>query len=240
MTCGAHGGALKLSVSPKRRWRGRTVAVLLAAALPLAASESVAQAAPSAQARLTSVAKTSPEPQGRGDRAVQARPVRAHGPRARPLPPRPRRRTGSRPSTASPITLAAREARALRRSRHVLNVTLNTRVQHHRRRRRQRWRRPTRRPSARTSCGPPASPARASASPSSTPASAATCPDFKGADGSSRITANVIANPGATRPGDDVGHGTHVAGIIAGNSLQSRPRRPGTTAPTSASPPTPT
>ena len=44
-------------------------------------------------------------------------------------------------------------------------------------------------------------------------------PDFKNADGSSRITANVIANPGATRPGDDVGHGTHVAGIIAGNSF---------------------
>ena len=43
--------------------------------------------------------------------------------------------------------------------------------------------------------------------------------DFKNADGSSRITANVIANPDATRPGDDVGHGTHVAGIIAGNSL---------------------
>ncbi|MEA2244057.1 MAG: hypothetical protein QOD24_3613, partial [Solirubrobacteraceae bacterium] len=44
-------------------------------------------------------------------------------------------------------------------------------------------------------------------------------PDFKNADGSSRITANVIASPDATRPGDDVGHGTHVAGIIAGNSF---------------------
>ena len=42
-------------------------------------------------------------------------------------------------------------------------------------------------------------------------------PDFKNADGTSRVT-NVIANPGATRPGDEVGHGTHVAGIIAGNS----------------------
>ena len=44
-------------------------------------------------------------------------------------------------------------------------------------------------------------------------------PDFENADGSSRIAANVIVNPGATRPGDEVGHGTHVAGIIAGDSF---------------------
>jgi serine protease AprX len=42
-------------------------------------------------------------------------------------------------------------------------------------------------------------------------------PDFKNPDGTSRVT-NVIANPAATRAGDDVGHGTHVAGIVAGNS----------------------
>ena len=51
-------------------------------------------------------------------------------------------------------------------------------------------------------------------------------PDFKNADGSSRITANVIASPGATRPGDEVGHGTHVAGIIAGNSFNRDPGDP--------------
>ena len=44
-------------------------------------------------------------------------------------------------------------------------------------------------------------------------------PDFKNADGTSRVATNVIANPGATRAGDEVGHGTHVAGIIAGNSF---------------------
>ena len=41
--------------------------------------------------------------------------------------------------------------------------------------------------------------------------------DFKAADGTSRVT-NVIANPAAVTAGDPVGHGTHVAGIIAGNS----------------------
>ena len=43
-------------------------------------------------------------------------------------------------------------------------------------------------------------------------------PDFKGANGSSRITANVIVS-NATRSGDDYGHGTHVAGILACNSF---------------------
>ena len=43
-------------------------------------------------------------------------------------------------------------------------------------------------------------------------------PDFKDADGASRVVANVVTAPGATTAGDGFGHGTHVAGIIAGNS----------------------
>ena len=44
-------------------------------------------------------------------------------------------------------------------------------------------------------------------------------PDFKDAAGNSRVVANVVTAPGATTAGDGFGHGTHVAGIIAGNSL---------------------
>ena len=43
-------------------------------------------------------------------------------------------------------------------------------------------------------------------------------PDFKGADGRSRMTVNEISSS-ATRAGDDVGHGTHVAGIVAGDTV---------------------
>jgi serine protease AprX len=44
-------------------------------------------------------------------------------------------------------------------------------------------------------------------------------PDFRDASGQSRIVANVVTSPGAATAGDGFGHGTHVAGIIAGNSL---------------------
>jgi serine protease AprX len=45
-------------------------------------------------------------------------------------------------------------------------------------------------------------------------------PDFRvsGADPASRVVASVVTNPGATSAADVVGHGTHVAGIIAGNA----------------------
>src|SRR5829696_638103 len=41
--------------------------------------------------------------------------------------------------------------------------------------------------------------------------------DFADAQGNSRIAASVVTNPGAHTAADTFGHGTHVAGIIAGN-----------------------
>jgi serine protease AprX len=42
-------------------------------------------------------------------------------------------------------------------------------------------------------------------------------PDFAAADGRSRVIASAVTNPDATTALDTYGHGTHVAGIIAGN-----------------------
>jgi serine protease AprX len=50
--------------------------------------------------------------------------------------------------------------------------------------------------------------------------------DFKGSDGTSRVVANVVTNAGAASPGDGYGHGTHVAGIVAGNSFNRAPGDP--------------
>jgi serine protease AprX len=45
-------------------------------------------------------------------------------------------------------------------------------------------------------------------------------PDFQvsDTDTTSRVIANAVVNPSASTPGDGFGHGTHIAGLIAGNS----------------------
>src|SRR4051794_31921779 len=50
--------------------------------------------------------------------------------------------------------------------------------------------------------------------------------DFAGADGTSRVVASVVTNAGATTPADTYGHGTHVAGIIAGDGTRRDPADP--------------
>jgi len=202
---------------PKRRWRGRIVAVLFAAALPLAASGPTAQAAPSAHTRLVSVAKKHPHRKvvaiAQFELGVSERKARAvvrfhHGRVIERLPA----------INGFAVKLPARQALALLRSKRVLNATLNTRVH-----------------STGVDGGSLATNYPKTIGADKLWAAGITgkgvgvavidsgisggMPDFENADGGSRIVANVIASPGATRPGDEVGHGTHVAGIIAGNSF---------------------
>jgi serine protease AprX len=208
---------LSLCRTPTRRRRGRIAAVLLAAAVPFAASGPVAQAAPSAHARLASVAKKHPHRRvvaivqfkpGVSERKARAL-VRSHHGRV----------TDRLPAiNGFAIKVPARHARALGRGKRILNVTLNARMH-----------------STGVDGGRLATNYPKSVGADKLWAAGITgkgvgvavidsgvsgdMPDFENADGSSRITANVIASPGATRPGDEVGHGTHVAGIIAGNSF---------------------
>ena len=65
-----------------------------------------------------------------------------------------------------------------------------------------------------------ARPAPVSASRSSTPGIDGGLVDFSDAQGASRVVASVVTSPDATTPNDDYGHGTHVAGIIAGDSTR--------------------
>jgi serine protease AprX len=45
-------------------------------------------------------------------------------------------------------------------------------------------------------------------------------PDFADANGNSRVVASVVTDPNATTAADTYGHGTHVAGIIAGDGTR--------------------
>jgi serine protease AprX len=195
------------------RWRRPTVALLLAAVAVLGASVSVADAAPSP---LTKVAKTHPNRKvevivqfkaGTSQRTTRAAVRARKGKVVRRLPA----------VNGLLVKLRARDAVKLRRHKRVRNVTLNTRMR---------------------STTPPSG-LLATTYPKTIGADklwaagitgkgvgvavidsgvSRNLPDFKGADGRSRVF-NEVAS-GATRPGDDVGHGTHVAGIAGGNALQ--------------------
>jgi serine protease AprX len=200
--------------SATSRRRTGAIAALLAVALPLTATEA-ANAAPNAAARLTAAAKQTPNQKVTA--LVQFKPDVSEK-QARTLL---KGQDGAVTDELGAIKgfavkLTAGKAAALRNSKLVANVTLNTKIQ-------------------------PASvgdPSLATSFPLSVGAEQAWAQgitgkgvgvavidsgisgdiaDFKNADGSSRVT-NVIANPGASTPNDVVGHGTHVAGIVAGNS----------------------
>lgn len=206
-------------MSLARRSCGLAAAVVAALAMAPAA-----HAAPSAQAHLAAVSHRAParsvvaiaqfKPNVSARAARQL--VRAHHGRVtEPLPA----------IHALAVTLPARQAARLQRNRHLVAVTLNTRV------RRQGsdaagldttypltvgadklWAK-----------GITGQGVRVAVIDSGVSGDS---PDFTAADGTSRIAANVIANEAATTPGDPVGHGTHVAGIIAGDSRNRPPGDP--------------
>lgn len=201
-----------MSRSTSSRARRSAVAALLAVAVPLTAA-TAATAAPTAAARLATTAKKSPNRsvtaivQFKVDEAKAKQIVKAHKGKI----------TDKLPAVRGfAVTLPAKQAKALKSAKGVLNVTLNSKVKS-------------------TSFSPEL---LATNFPKTTGADQAWAagvtgkgvgvaiidsgisgelPDFQNPDGSSRVT-NVISNPGATSAGDPVGHGTHVAGIVGGNS----------------------
>jgi serine protease AprX len=205
-------------------WRSRLTVVLVAAAVPLTLGGAVAQAAPSAQVRLATLARTAPARKvvaivefkpGFSEAKARAT-VRKHSGRV----------TGRLPLiNGLSVKLSAREAQRLSHERSVVGVTLNSRV---------------------SSQSLDAS-RLLSAYPKTISAPnlwqrgitgrgigvavidtgiAGNVADFKGAGGTSRVVANVVTSQGARTAGDAFGHGTHVAGIIAGNAFNRSPYDP--------------
>lgn len=201
-----------MSKSPSSRARRSAAAALIAVAVPLAMA-TTATAAPSAAARLAATAKKSPNQsvtaivQFKVSEAKAKQIVKAHKGKV----------TDKLPAVGGfAVQLPAKQAKALKGAKGVLNVTLNAKV----------------------NSTAFSSELLATNFPKTTGADQAWAAgvtgkgvgvavidsgidgdiaDFKNADGTSRVT-NVISNPGATTAGDPVGHGTHVAGIVGGNS----------------------
>jgi serine protease AprX len=202
---------------PLQHRRGRLIAALAAVVGPFALGATAAQAAPSAAAKLASVARSAPK---REVVAIAQFKPNFSERKARKLVRAHHGRVTADLSLIHglAVKLSAREAKALRRSRHVVALSLNAKVR-----------------------GQGASSGQLSTTfPKTIRADklwrrgitgqgvgvavidtgvAGDAADFKAADGSSRVVANVITNPGAATAGDGYGHGTHVAGIIAGNSF---------------------
>jgi serine protease AprX len=207
-----------------RTLQARLSAALVAVVAPLALGTAAAHAVPSAKAQLASVARSAPSRKvvaiaqfKPGFSVKQARKlVRAHHGRV----------------TADlslihglAVQLPAREAKALARNRHVVALSLNAKVK-----------------------GQGVNAGQLSTTfPKTIRADklwrlgitgkgvgvavidtgiAGDAADFKGADGASRVVANVVANAAAGSAGDRYGHGTHVAGIVAGNSFNRAPGDP--------------
>jgi serine protease AprX len=206
-----------LSITPKYRWRSGLSVALVATVVPFAVGGTVAQAAPSAQARLAAVAQKAPA--RKVTAIVQFKPTFSER-KAKVLVKAHRGKVTSRVPFIHglAVKLPAKQAKLLARDKHVVGLTLNTRVH---------------------STGVSAD-QLANNYPKTTRADklwqrgitgrgigvavidtgiAGDMPDFRDASGASRIVANVVTSPGATTAGDGFGHGTHVAGIIAGNSL---------------------
>jgi serine protease AprX len=203
-----------VSIPSSSRARRSAVVALLAVAMPLTAATS-ASAAPSAAAKLASAAKKSPNKsvtaivqfKSSVSEAKAKKIVKAHKGKI----------TDRLPAVQGfAVKLPAKQARALKKTKGVFNVTLNTKVKStgvdgkflatdypHTTGAVQAW--------TRGVTGKGVGVAVIDSGISGDIA------DFKAKDGSSRVT-NVIASPGATTAGDPVGHGTHVAGIIAGNT----------------------
>jgi serine protease AprX len=189
----------------------------VATVVPFAVGATVAQASPSAHSRLATVAKKAPA--RKVTAIVQFKPTFSER-KAKVLV----REHGGKVTSRVPfihglaVKLPAKQAKLLARDKHVVGLTLNSRVH---------------------STGLTAD-QLATSYPKTTRADklwqrgitgrgvgvavidtgiSGDMPDFRDTSGASRVVANVITAPGATTAGDGFGHGTHVAGIIAGNSL---------------------